>query len=149
MTRGPLPIVAIRQATKNAAARGTVMDRDLLRQSRIEFIFFCALITVFVRVRRSPVHILSPEDCAANFKADILCLRRVPLTAVTARELWLLNPWNVWQYFRILDDRVIEIRADGVPLLLDGAGLPAATTVGERVPEVTPSPTVESSGGDT
>ena len=117
MTRGPLPTEAIRQAIKNAAGRGTVMDRDLLRESWLEFILFCPGLTVFVRVRRCRSHLMSPEDCAAECKQDILHLRRVPLTGVTTRELWLLSPWGTWQYFRILDDRLIEIRADGTPVL--------------------------------
>ena len=121
MTRGPLPTEAIRQAIKNAAGRGTVMDRDLLRESWLEFILFCLGLTVFVRVRRCRSHLMSPEDCAAECKQDILHLRRVPLTGVTARELWLLSPWGTWQYFRILDDRLIEIRADGT-LVLTGGG---------------------------
>ena len=117
MTRGPLPTEAIKQAIKNAVGRGTVMDRDLLRESRFEFILFCAGLTVFVRVRRTRSYIMSPEDCVAECKPDILYLRRVPLTGVTARELWPLSPWGIWQYFRILDDRLIEIRADGTPVL--------------------------------
>jgi hypothetical protein len=149
MTRGPLPAVAIRQAIKNAAARGLVMDRDLHRESRVEFILFCARITVFVRVRRTPLHILSPDDCAAKFKVDLFWLRRVPLTSVIARELWLLSPWGTWQYFRVLDDRVIEIRADGIPFLQDGVGVPAAPTVGVGVPGGSSFPGVSPSGGDT
>ncbi|WP_321507073.1 hypothetical protein [uncultured Methanoregula sp.] len=149
MTRGPVPIVAIRQAIRNAAERGTVMDRDLIRESRTAFILFCAWISVFVRIRRSPLRILSPEDCAAKFKADIHGLRRVPLTSVTARELWLLSPWDSWQYFRILDDRVIEIRADGVPFLHDGAGEPAPSPVREDEHKRSPSPGGSPPGGDT
>lgn len=115
MTPGPLPKEAIRQAIANATGRGAVMDPELFRRSRLSFIIFCINLTVFVRVRRTRSHILRPEDCAAEYRLDILQLRRVPLTAVVARELWLLTPWGTWQYFRILDDRLIEIRGDGVP----------------------------------
>jgi len=149
MTRGPVPVVAIRQAIRNAAERGTIMDRNLIRESRTELILFCTWITVFVHIRRSPLLITDPADCAVKFKEDIYGFRRVPLTSVTARELWLLLPWDGWQYFRILDDRVIEIRADGVPLLSGGAEDPAPQSVKEKEPSKSPGPGVSPSGGDT
>ncbi len=133
MTRGPEPHVAIRQAMKKAAERGKVMDRDLIREARLQFILFCASLTVFVLVRRTRSHLTSPEDCAAEYRMDILRLRRVPLNGANARELWLLTPWGTWQYFRILDDRVIELRADGTPMLTESLG-PA------KVPEPVPVP---------
>lgn len=139
MTRGPLPAEAIRQAIKNAAGRGTVMDRDLLWESRLEFILFCAGLTVFVRVRRTRSHLMSPEDFAAEYRIDILHIRRVPLTGVTAREIWLLSPWGTWQYFQILDDRVIEIRADGTPVLREGV-LPTGVPPGSGVIQGVSSP---------
>lgn len=131
MTRGPLPLVAIRQAEKSAAVRGTVMDPNLLKESRTDFVLFSDSLTVFVRIRRTPMHILSPEDCAAKYKADVHFLQRIPLTPVTARELWLLAPWNTWQYFRVFDDRLIEVRGDGAPILIDRTGLPGIAVVRE------------------
>ena len=143
MTPGPEPREAIRQAITNAAARGKVMDRDLINVARIPFILFCAGLTVFVLVKRTRVHITSPEDCAAEYWRDILRLRRVPLNGVVARELWLLNPWGTWQYFRILDDRVIEIRADGMPMVTERAAFtkgPAPVTVPVPDSSLTPVP---------
>ena len=116
MIRGPLPREAIRLAIDQAGGRGTVMDRDLFQRARLGFIIFCMSLTVFVRVRRSRSHILRPEDIAAEFPGDVRLLRSIPQTSVISRELWLLAPWGTWQYFRILDDRIIEIRSDGVPL---------------------------------
>ena len=130
MTRGPPPLVAIRQATKNAVSRGQVMDRDLLKESRTDFVLFSDLLTVFVRIRRTPMHILCPEDCAAKYKADVHFLRRIPLTSVTGRELWLLTPWKTWEYFRVLDDRLVEIRADGMPILIERPGLSGIAALG-------------------
>ena len=155
MNPGPEPREAIREAIKNALARGTALDRDQLLEARIQFILFCTGLTVFVLVRRTRVHITSPEDCAAEYWRDILRLRRVPLTGVVARELWLLNPWGTWQYFRILDDRVIEIRADGTPMVTGRAALtkvtaPVAvpdsslTPVPDPVPDSTSAPVPDS-----
>ncbi len=139
MTRGPPPLVAIRQATKIAVSRGQVMDRDLMKESRTDFVLFCNALTVFVRIRRTPVHILCPEDCAVKFNMDVSFLRRIPATPVTARELWLLTPWKTWEYFRVLDDRLVEIRADGMPLLVErpvvsGIAAPVGDCPGEPRP---------------
>ena len=131
MTRGPAPLVAIRQAMKHALSRGQVMDRDLFKESRTDFVVFSGSLTIFVRIRRTPMHILCPEDCAAKFTADIHFLRRIPLTSVTVRELWLLTPWKTWEFFRVLDDRLIEVRADGAPILIERPGLPGIAALGE------------------
>ena len=139
MTPGPEPREAIRQAIKNAAARGKVIHRDLLKEARFQFIIFCACLTIFVRVRRTRSHLMSPEDCAVEYRMDILRLRRVPLTGVVSRELWLLTPWGTWQYFRILDDRVIEIRADGTPMLAEGE-VPTKAPEPAPVPDPAPEP---------
>jgi hypothetical protein len=95
---------------------------------------------------------MGAEDCAADYRTEILYLRRVPLTGVIARELWILSPWGTWQYFRILDDRVIEIRSNGMPVLQEGPGA-SAHAMGEGIPTgVSLSATVVPSGevkGDT
>lgn len=133
MTRGPLPAVAIRKAITASAGRGIVIERDLFERSRLGFILICPGLTGFVQVRRTRCHLISPEDCAAEYRRDILYLRRIPLTGVLARELWILTPWGSWQYFRVLDDRVIEIRNDGIPLVEHGANIPvAANGEGDR-----------------
>ena len=130
MTRGPPPLVAIKEATKNALSRGQVMDRDLFKESRTDFVVFSDSLTIFVRIRRTPMHILCPEDCTAKFRPDVHFLRRIPLTSVTARELWLLTPWKTWEYFRVLDDRLVEIRADGVPILIEKPGFSGIAALG-------------------
>jgi len=142
MNPGPEPREAIREAIKKAIARGTALDRDLLLEAQFRFILFCAGLTVFVLVKRTRVHITSPEDCAAEYWRDILRLRRVPLTGVVAREIWLLNPWGTWQYFRILDDRVIEIRADGTPLMKESVKVPAPAPA--PITEPAPAPVLAS-----
>lgn len=133
MTRGPVPAEAIRKAITIAEGRGIVLERDLFQRSRLGFILFCPSLTVFVAVRRTRTHLTGPEECAAEYRTEILYLRRVPQTGVVARELWLLSPWGTWQYFRILDNRVIEIRRDGMPMLLEGQGM-SACGMGEIFP---------------
>ncbi|MGD0079575.1 MAG: hypothetical protein ABSB80_02865 [Methanoregula sp.] len=74
-------------------------------------------IGIFSGVRELTNWVHQAPNYKSVCKQDILHLRRVPLTGVIARELWLLSPWGTWQYFRILNDRLIEIRADGTPVL--------------------------------
>ena len=146
MTRGPLPAEAIRKAITTAAGRGIVLERELFQKSRLGFILFCLGLTVFVAVRRTRYRLSSPEDCAAEYRMDILHLRRVPLTGVVARELWLLSPWGTWQYFRVLDDRVIEIRSNGMPMLQGGAGDPVPAAGEKVLTAVSPAGSVVPSG---
>jgi hypothetical protein len=152
MTRGPLPAEAIRKAITIAGGRGIVLERDLFQRSRLGFILFCPTLTIFVGIRRTRSHLMGAEDCAADYRTEILYLRQVPLTGVIARELWILSPWGTWQYFRILDDRVIEIRSNGMPVLQEGPGA-SAHSMGEGIPTgVSLSATVVPSGevkGDT
>jgi len=57
------------------------------------------------------------------FKEEIQQLRTVPKTSVVSREIWVVSPWKTWQYFRVLDDRIVEIRCDG-QLVLQGEEVP-------------------------
>jgi len=137
MTRGPLPAEAIRQAMRVAKERGTVLERDFVTRARVAFILFRAGFTIFVKVRRTRHRLIDPEECASEFRTDILQLRRIPLTGVTGRELWLLSPWGTWQYFQVHDDRLVEIRGTGAPVLVEGAGIPVSPP-GETEPAVSP-----------
>jgi len=137
MTRGPVPAEAIRKATRAADERGTVLERDFALRMRLAFIIFCSGVTIFVKVRRSRHHLMDPEECGADFRTDVMELRRIPLTDVTARELWLLSPWGTWQYFRVLDVRLVEIRSNGTPLLQEGVRI-LVTPPGETAPPVYP-----------
>ena len=69
MSRGPEPHEAIRQAMKNATARGNVMDRDLIREARLQFILFCAGLTVFVLIRRTRSHLCEPGRLCCGIPA--------------------------------------------------------------------------------
>jgi hypothetical protein len=117
MTRGPLPKKAIAAAQDTGAGRGIVLDAAAMKESHHDFTIFGTSCTVFVRVRRIRTHVIDPQEIAGMCGEDVLQIRRVPLTPVIAREIWTLSPWNCWQYFLILDDRIIEIRRDGTPAI--------------------------------
>jgi hypothetical protein len=115
--------MAIRGAQEIASRRGVVLDKIIMQRSHYDFILFTASCTVFVRVKRIRTHISNPQEIAMMFWEEILQIRKIPKTAVISREIWVLSPWKTWQYFQILDDRIVEIRCDG-----------GAVLQGEKVP---------------
>jgi len=117
MTRGPLPKKAIDKAQDNAGRRGMVVRAEEMTEFHHDFIIFGQGCTIYVRIKRIRTHVASPEEIAEQFREDVRLIRFVPLTPVTAREIWTLSPWGCWQYFRILDDRIIEIHRDGTPVV--------------------------------
>ena len=117
MTRGPQPLMAIAGAEEIACRRGVVLDKTAVQRSHYDFILFIAGCTVLVRVKRIRTHISNPQEIARMFTEEIQQLRTVPKTPVVSREIWLVSPWKTWQYFQVLDDRIVEVRCDGQPVL--------------------------------
>lgn len=115
MTRGPLPKKAIALAREIALGRGPVLGTEDLAEPQCDLLIFSPCCTVYVHIRRIRAHVVTPRDFEREFFGDIGRIRRVPETPVTSREIWVLSPWNAWQYFRVYDDRIAEIRRDGAP----------------------------------
>jgi hypothetical protein len=89
-----------------------VLDAAGMGASRFDFILFVRERVTFVRVKRSHSRISATQELSILFSSEIAGLRKVPLTPVVSRELWVLLPWGTWQYFCIGDDAVTEIRDD-------------------------------------
>jgi hypothetical protein len=117
MTRGPQPLMAIAAAQEIADRRGTVLDTPALQRSHHNFILFITGCTVFVKVKRIRTHISNPHEIERMFTEEIQQLRTVPDTPVVSREIWVVSPWKTWQYFQVSDDRIVEVRCDGKPVL--------------------------------
>ncbi|MCK9592571.1 MAG: hypothetical protein M0Q91_11245 [Methanoregula sp.] len=117
MTRGPQPLIAIRGAQEIACRRGVVLDTTVIQRSHYDFVLFIAGCTVFVRIKRIRTHISNPQEIARMFTEEIQQLRTVPNTPVVSREIWVVSPWKSWQYFQISDDRIVEVRCNGQPVL--------------------------------
>ena len=112
--------MAIDKAAKNTTIRGTVLDISLMPGSFTDLLLFTGTQVVFIWVMRIRTHACDPKEIEQMFKEVIHGLRNVPLSPVVCREIHVLAPWGAWQYFRIDDDRVIEIRRDGAPLMKAG-----------------------------
>ena len=117
MTRGPQPLMAIAAAQEIAGRRGTVLDNPALQRSHHNFVLFTTGCTLFVRVKRIRTHISNPQEIERMFTEEIQQLRTVPDTPVVSREIWVVSPWKTWQYFQVSDDRIVEVRCDGKPVL--------------------------------
>ena len=129
MTRGPPPKKAIELALKIAKGQGDVRDAAGISGFRCDFMIFLAFVTIYVRVKRVSAVVRDPRDIAHEFGEAVRQIRSVPQTTATARQIWVVTPWDTMQYFLVLDDRIIEINADGKPVPVDGPA-PAIEPVG-------------------
>jgi len=69
---------------------------------------------------RMRAKVRGPQDALGKFGLVIRALRIVPESAVAVMELWVLSSHTTWQFFRIMPDRIVEIRCDGT--LVAGSG---------------------------
>ena len=113
MTRGCRPLKAIVEAEQIALERGAVHMTPCGRTNPFDLIIFEEQRVVFVRVKRSVAHFTDPLEILYQYRRDAGHLHRVPLTAVTARELWVRTPRGKWQFFLIRHDSVLEVQRDG------------------------------------
>ena len=147
MTRGPQPNRAIEEAREVGSQRGTVMDKLYAGEDLVDFTIFCAYVVVFVKVKRSRSNIRDLRDLTAQYRREILRLRKIPQTVVAYRELWVLSPHGSWAYYRIYDEAIVEIRCDGT--VITGSRedtaqktipLPGPAQVPQEIANRTPSP---------
>lgn len=124
MTRGRKPLLGLREAEEIGRGRGETLLTPGRREDYFELVVAEEERTVFVRVKRSRTKLIDPKNILIAYRREIIRLRKIPLTAVVARELWVRSPEGCWQFFRILGDRIIEIREDGT--IFEGIDYPVA-----------------------
>ena len=113
MTRGRRPLKALIEAEQIALRRGVVQMTPGTRTNPFDLIIFEEHRNVFVRVKRSVTQFTHPFEILYQYRRDVGLLHCVPLTAITARELWVRTPRGMWQFFLIRHDSVIEVQRDG------------------------------------
>lgn len=113
MTRGRRPLTALLEAEQIALRRGAVHMTPGARSNPFDLIIFEEHRNVFVRVKRSVSHFTDLVEILYQYRRDASLLNRVPLTMVTARELWVRTPRGKWQFFLIRHDSAIEIQRNG------------------------------------
>jgi len=117
MSRGRPPRMACKEACASAAQRGRVLDAAGIAGSHVDLILFVRGQIIFIRVKRSHSRIIAVGELVVRFSSEIAELRKVPLTPVVSRELWIFLPWGAWQCFAIGDESITEIPEDagGIP----------------------------------
>ena len=116
MTRGPQPLLALREAHAIGSKRGTVMDPSSTRDPRADLTIFCPHAVFFVTIKRTRSHIRDIQDITAHYRREIAQLRRIPRTAVVCCELWVRSQRGSWLFYRVDPDAIIEIRSDGTAM---------------------------------
>jgi hypothetical protein len=43
-------------------------------------------------------------------------MRRFPPAVTGQHELWVLSPWDTWQYYIIDGEKITEVSGEGVPM---------------------------------
>jgi hypothetical protein len=122
MSRGRQPVRAQDAAIPIAENRGLVMRYQHRRGNTCDMTIMIAGLVVFVTVKRLDRLTCLPEDIAHDFSGAISLLRFIVSSPGISRELWLCTPHGAWRFFRILDDRIIELDRDGRQVENSGTG---------------------------
>jgi hypothetical protein len=113
MTRGPQPLLALREARDLGSERGTVGDMLFMQDAGIDLTIVCLHAVVFVKIKRTRILIHDICDITAQYSREITHLRRIPLSPVVCSELWVRSQRGTWRYFRVRQESMVEIRSDG------------------------------------
>lgn len=120
MTRGRPPKKAAAEALGCAKCRGGVVEIPDTSGLPFDLMIISPSCIVFVKVMRMRGRVQGPPDALLQFGLVIRELRIVPESAVAAMELWVLSSHTTWQYFRVMPDRIVEIRSDGTTVAGSG-----------------------------
>jgi hypothetical protein len=63
----------------------------------------------------------SVPEIERDSRQEIAVLRFIVSSHEISREFWLCSPRYAWRFFRVLDEGIVEIGRDGVPLPLGGS----------------------------
>ena len=111
--KGRPPHRMLKEAVTIAKKRGGIIRVPGGRSNAFDIIVCEEFRNVYVRLRWSGTFYLSSRDVLTRYHRDIGRIVRLPLTKVMAWELWLREPQDLWQFFLITHDGLVEIRDDG------------------------------------
>jgi hypothetical protein len=144
MIRGPLPSRGFDAALPVARARGHVEHFRRMRGNTADLMVSGSGILAIVRLQNAPRLYLTLAEIALEYYDAIARLRLHPAGSPVSRELWLYSRYGVLRFFRVPDDGIVEIGADG-KILADGPVVPAPAgrdRSGKKMPET------QAPGGD-
>jgi len=111
--KGRPPYRMLKKAIAIAKKRGGIIPVQGGRSDAFDMIVCEEFRNVYVRLRWSGTPYLSSRDVLGRYTRDIGRMVRLPQTRVMAWELWLREPQDLWQYFLITQNGIVEIRDDG------------------------------------
>jgi hypothetical protein len=148
MTRGRQPTKALAEATAIGTRRGSVLRAPGQRYDMFDLMIFETYRIVFVKVKRSLSQFADPIEIFRTYRSDIARIHRVPLTTISAREIWIRLPRGEWQYFLVRHDSVVEIQADGTHISRMELPIPVPGPEPEEGPLGEDPSGADSPGGD-
>jgi hypothetical protein len=113
MSRGPLPSVGLDAALPVATARGHVMFFRRMRGSTADLMVSGGGILGIIRIQKSQRLHGTVADIEAEFSGAIDLLRIHPAGGPVSRELWPYSRYGGLRYFRVEDEGLTELGADG------------------------------------
>jgi hypothetical protein len=86
--------------------RGNICDLSIISPGFVAFVCAMRLVKLSSTL----------DDILHDFAAAISRLRLIVSALVVSRELWLRTPRGKWRFFRVLDDGILELAPDGMPI---------------------------------
>jgi hypothetical protein len=116
MTRGRIPVEALRVAEPIAEKRGLVQHYLRERGSVCTFTIMSPGIVAHVALRCVRRLCCTVKEISRDCAAEIGGLRIIASSKEISRELWLSSPRYALRFFRVLDTGLLELGRDGAPL---------------------------------
>ena len=111
MTRGYRPVVAINEAQQEAKGRGCLVTAvSTGSMLPFDFVIYDRGRIRLVRIRRLRYAEYEIADIAFTCREEIAALRAMPVSPDISRELHVRGPERYWHHYRVLQDRIEEVR---------------------------------------
>jgi hypothetical protein len=120
MIRGPLPSRGFDAALPVARARGHVEHFRRMRGNTADLMVSGGGFLAIIRLQNTPRLWQDIPEIEWQFADAIARLRLHPAGGPVSRELWLYSRYGVLRFFRILENGIVEIGADGRELAAAG-----------------------------
>jgi len=122
MSRGPRPLVTIRDAIPIALQRGAIQLAERGTELLYDFMISGTKPkpVAFVSVKYTERIRATLEDISRDCDDRIRQLRSIARDATVSCELWLHSRYGTWRFFRVTADALVELGNDGGPLAAAG-----------------------------
>jgi len=116
MSRGPPSHRARADAIPIARHRGTIQVAAHGQENLFDFTIVSSLPVAFVRVSYCARIHAPVAEIFHDFPETLIRLGRIALHDAISRELWLRSRHGSWRFFRLMENYLVELGRDGLPL---------------------------------